>query len=162
MKLNVIAALAAFTLSAQPVLGHEFKVGDLIVDHPVAFETTPMSKSGAGYLSITNAGDVSDRLIEVRADFPHVSIHKSEEADGVMRMMPVEAIEIPAGETVTLEPGGFHVMFMGLSDPLEAGQDIPATLIFDKAGEVAVTFAIEARNAKQSDEMDHSDHDMSD
>ena len=75
-----------------------------------------------------------------------VAIHRTEtDAAGVARMVPVEALEIPPGATVTLEPGGTHVMFMGLTAPFAEGDKIDATLVFEKAGEVAVRFNVEAR-----------------
>ena len=75
-------------------------------------------------------------------------------------MNHVGRIEIPAGETVKLKPGGLHVMFMGLEDPLTEGENIPATLVFENAGEVEVTFNVEARDGDHSGH-DHSGHDHS-
>ena len=62
-------------------------------------------------------------------------------------MRPVEAPRHPAGATVTLAPQGLHVMFMGLDAPLVAGASIPATLVFERAGEIAVEFKVEPRAA---------------
>ncbi len=125
---------------------HDFKVANLEIQHPVAFETPVTAKTGAGYLIVSNTGDTDDTLLEVRADFPMVMLHKSEEKDGIASMMHVDQIAIPAGETVELAPGGFHVMFMGLDgDPFEAGEKIKAILVFEHAGEVEVEFSVEAR-----------------
>lgn len=138
---------------------HEFTAGDLEVIHPMAFETPKAAKSGAGYLEIVNMGDAADALLEVRADFPKVMLHKSEEKDGVASMMHVDKIAIPAGETVSLAPGGFHVMFMGLNgDPLEKGEKIKATLVFERAGELEVEFTVEPRRGADG----HADHNHSD
>lgn len=150
--------LAALILSATAATAHEFTLGDLTINHATSFETPVTAKTGVGYLTITNAGTEADRLLGVKADFPRVMIHDTEEKDGVARMFHIDAIEIPAGETVTLEPGGMHVMFMGLDgDPLEVGEKIPATLIFESAGEIDVEFSVEAR-AKAAKKHDHSDH----
>jgi copper(I)-binding protein len=149
----VFGALAAWGAAA-----HEFKIGDLTIGHPYASETPPTAKTGAGYLSITNAGTEPDRLLEVRADFPRVQLHVTEiDADDVARMRRVEALEIPAGATVTLAPQGVHVMFMGLTRPLEEGEKIDATLVFERAGEVAVRFNVEPRGDEEIDHegMDH-------
>lgn len=157
MKTQIIAALSVASIFTAPALAHDFKIGDLIVDHPMAFETPKTAMSGGGYFSVTNTGTTSDRLTGVRADFPKVALHTTEETDGVARMIHVDAIDIPAGETVTLAPGGFHVMFMGLEgDPFDAGEEIPATLIFENAGEIDVVFSVEERS--QAHEMDHSQH----
>ncbi|MCV3272726.1 copper chaperone PCu(A)C [Roseobacter sinensis] len=156
---TLAAAAAVFALSTA-AFAHDYKIGDLVIDHPMAFNTAPTAKAGGGYLTITNTGDTADRLIGVRADFPKVELHTTEEKDGIARMMHVEAIEIPAGATVALEPGGLHVMFMGLDgDGFDVGEKIPATLIFETAGELEVEFSIEERGA--AEEHDHSGHSVS-
>ncbi|WP_299851753.1 copper chaperone PCu(A)C [uncultured Roseovarius sp.] len=126
---------------------HDFTAKDLEIQHPMAFETPVTAKSGAGYFIVNNTGKTDDTLLEVRADFPKVMLHKSEEKDGVATMMHVDKIDIPAGETIELAPGGFHVMFMGLDgDPLEEGEKIKATLVFEHAGEVEIEFNVEPRS----------------
>lgn len=160
MKTLLIVATAALLSVSTAIVAHEFKAGDLVVDHPMTFNTAATAKSGGGYLTITNTGEKADRLIGVRADFPKVELHTTEEKDGVARMMHVDAIDVPAGETVALEPGGLHVMFMGLDgDPFEVGEKIPATLIFENAGELDVMFNVEERGS--ADTTDHSGHNMS-
>jgi copper(I)-binding protein len=74
-------------------------------------------------------------------------------------MGEVEALEIPPGETVRLAPGGMHVMFMGLDAPLTADGSVPATLVFETAGEIEVEFRVEPRDAaaEPMDDM-HMDH----
>lgn len=152
-KALVLTAL----LAAGPATAHEYKVGNLSVDHPFAYETPKVARAGGGYMMITNSGAEADRLIEVRAEFPQVMIHLSTVDDqGVARMEHVMALDIPAGETVELAPGGYHVMFMGLNgNPLEEGDKVPATLVFEKAGELEVVFNVEKR--KHGSE-DHSNH----
>ena len=63
----------------------------------------------------------------------------------VMQMRQVEAIALPAGKVVKLEPGGLHVMFIGLKQPLALGSKVPVTLKFEKAGEVSVEFDVTSR-----------------
>lgn len=158
MKLFSFAAAAALSLLAQTAIAHEFKVGDLIIDHPMALETFQTAMTGAGYLSVTNSGTEEDRLIAVEADFPRVMLHTSVTTNDIVTMSEVEGITIPAGETITLEPGGFHVMFMGLNgDPFEVGETFPATLVFEKAGRLDVVFNVEARDGEAKQE-DHSNH----
>lgn len=158
--------LAALVLSAaaQPALAHEFKVGDLTIGHPYAIETAATAQTGAGYLSITNTGTSPDTLTTVIADFPKVQVHTTQTADGVARMVAVETVPIAPGETVTFEPKGLHVMFMGLPAPFKAGDKIPATLVFEHAGKVDVTFNVEPRKdggmEMNMKGMDHSGHDM--
>ena len=125
----------------------------------MAFPTMATAMSGAGFFTVTNTGPEDDRLIAVRSDFPRVTLHGTKNEDGVMRMFDMDAIDIPAGETTALEPGAMHVMFMGLDgDPFEVGEQIPATLVFEKAGEGDVVFYVEPRGSA-SDHIDHSAHD---
>lgn len=141
--------LLALQILAAPAAAHDVAAAGLEIGHPYAIETPPGAMSGAGYLTITNEGAAPDRLVAVRADFPQVTLHRTEiGADGVARMRPAEGIAIAPGETVTFAPGGTHVMFMGLEgDPFEVGEVIPATLVFEKAGEVAVEFWVQPRGA---------------
>jgi copper(I)-binding protein len=78
--------------------------------------------------------------------------------DGVMTMRPVEGgVAIPAGETVALQPGSYHIMFMGIAEPFTEGSRVPVVLTFEKAGDVAVELAVEKMGAKApgGDKMDH-------
>jgi len=155
-KYTLVAALGLFTATA--ATAHDYEAGDLKIHHPMAFETAETSKVGAGYLEIVNSGETADRLIEVRADIPRIEIHDIEDNDGVVKMVEMEnGIEVPAGETVSLEPGGLHIMFMGLEGALVAGTEVPATLVFEQAGEVDVVFMIEERSGAVKGH-DHSDH----
>jgi copper(I)-binding protein len=155
---SALALVATLSLSTA-ALAHEYQAGALEIDHPMAFETAATAKAGGGYMTITNNGDTDDALVAVSADFPRVMIHQTVEEDGIAKMSHVDRVEIPAGETVKLAPGGYHVMFMGLDGPLVDGAKIPATLTFEKAGEVDVTFNVEPRTG---DGHDHSGHDHSD
>ncbi len=155
-RFPLAACILAVGLSTT-VSAHEFKVGALSIEHPYSFATAPGARTGAGYMTLRNDGSEADRLIEVRAAFPMVQIHMTEVDDGgVARMMQLEGVEIPPGTEVILAPAGNHVMFMGLPDPLVEGGEIAATLVFEKAGEVAVSFSIEARGEASSHE--HGGH----
>jgi hypothetical protein len=149
MFLKSLGAALALALAASAAQAHEYTAGSLTITHPYAYETAPSAMTGAGYIKgITNTGTEADRLIGIKADFPQVSLHLSTQKDGVASMTPVDGIDIPAGGTVELSPGGLHIMFMGLDGkPFVKGTTVPATLIFQKAGEVAVEFHVEARKA---------------
>jgi len=159
MKLRILATAVAFTLLSAPAWAHEYKAGGLVVDHPMAFETAPMALAGGGFMTITNTGAEADRLIAVRADFPKVQLHQTVEKDGVSRMLPVAAIDLAPGATAVLKPGGYHVMFMGLDGRrLKEGDEVPATLVFEKAGELPIVFNVEKR--PQGMQMQHGGHSM--
>ncbi|MDX8349130.1 copper chaperone PCu(A)C [Cognatiyoonia sp. IB215446] len=139
------------------VFAHGYGVGDLVIANPMAFETPPTAQAGAGYMTIFNNGTTDDVLIAVHADFPRVMLHQTVMEGDIARMADIDGIPVPAGEVTTLEPGGAHVMFMGLAgDPFEAGEEINAVLVFAKAGELEVTFQVEARST--DDAVDHSNH----
>lgn len=136
-----LAFAAAVAVCSTQLWAHGFTVGDLEIGHPYAFETPPMAMAGGGFMTITNNGDTPDRLIDVRADFLKVEVHETVVTDGVAQMLPVEGIEVPPGETVTLQPGGYHVMFVGLEGrQLIEGESFTGTLVFEQAGEVEVEF----------------------
>lgn len=146
-------ALAVALTFAGGARAHDFTLGALTIAHPYSVETAPTAKTGAGYLTVTNAGPDADRLVAVEADFPKSMLHITEtDASGVSRMTHVEGFDIPAGGAATLEPRAGHVMFMGLAEPLKAGDEIPATLVFEKAGRIDVVFKVEARDAGAEDE----------
>ena len=143
MKHLILTAI----LLANPVasFADDFKVGDLVIEHPVARATTAMAMTGAGYFVIMNNGTEDDRLVEITANFPRVMMHDTKTDDGIAMMFHIEdGVAVPAGGTVTFEPGSKHVMFMGLNgDPFEIGEEIPATMNFEKAGELDIVFVVE-------------------
>jgi len=119
-----------------------FAVGDLVVESPWARES--VTRTGAAYLTVRNAGAADDRLIGVASEVAdRAELHGSEMQDGVMRMRPVEAVEVPAHGQAALEPGGLHIMLIGLKAPLEEGGSFALTLTFENAGEVEVVTTIE-------------------
>lgn len=101
---------------------------------------------GAFYVTITNNGDDADTLLAVETDMAEtVEVHSVEMEDDVMKMSPMhDGLEIPAGETVVLEPGGYHVMLIGITESLLDGEEFTATLQFENAGEVEITVPIHA------------------
>ncbi len=100
-------------------------------------------------MTITNKGTAPDRVSCVSDDASaQCQIHSMTMDGGIMKMRPVEGgLEIKPGETVTLKPGGFHIMFLDLTHPLVQGQSVKATLKFDHAGTVDVEYPIAAIGA---------------
>ena len=136
-------------------------VGDLEISGAFTRATLPNAPVAGGFLTITNSGETDDRLVAASADFAQVAqIHEMAMEGDVMKMQQLsEGLVIPAGETVTLEPGGFHVMFMGLTQALVEGEVVPVALVFEHAGEVTVSFEIAGAAADASPmKMDHATH----
>ncbi|MBI1238899.1 MAG: copper chaperone PCu(A)C [Alphaproteobacteria bacterium] len=140
----LMVAVAAALFGTTLVFAHSFEVGDLAVGHPWARPTAPGATIGAGYLTVTNNGAEADRLIGGSSTAAaRVELHTMSMDEGVMKMRAVEGFEIAPGETLTLAPGGNHLMLMDLAGPLVEGASVPATLTFEKAGTVDVELMIE-------------------
>lgn len=154
------SSLLLIAAASAPLLAHNFKAGALTITHPWARETAQGQVVGGGFLGITNAGKAEDRLLSASSPVAaEVQLHTMTMDEGVMRMRQVkDGIAIPAGQTVTLKPGGLHIMFMGLKAPLAKGTSIPATLRFQRAGAVKVRFAVQAVAAAAPTEMHHAGH----
>jgi copper(I)-binding protein len=126
-------------LLAGPVLAHDAKVGDLVIMEPWARATIGQVKTGAVYLTVINHGAAGDRLLALSTPVAaKAQLHSNIVDAGVMKMRPVEAIDIEAKGSTALEPGGVHVMLMGVRNPLEEGDVFPMTLTFETAGSVDV------------------------
>lgn len=122
--------------------------GPVQVTAPHARATVPGQSVGAGYVTLRNTGPSADRLVGATADVSKsVELHSMAMDGDVMRMRQVEGIDVPAGQTVQLKPGGLHLMFMGLKAPLKVGTQFPLTLRFAKAGGVKVTVDVQAVGA---------------
>ena len=125
-----------------------------VVTDAWARATPPGTTVGAAYMTI-QGGKQADRLVEARSDrAAMVHLHSVEEKDGVSKMRAIDAVEIPAGQRVTLAPKSTHVMLMGLDGPLVAGQTFVVTLRFAKAGEQPVTVTVKPATATD----DHAQH----
>ena len=116
--------------------------GDVEVDDVWARSSARMQNAGAVYMEISG-GDTADRLIGASVASSvagEAQIHESMmDAEGVMMMQEVGAIDVPADSEVMLKPGGFHVMLMMLAEPLANGAEFDVTLTFEQAGEIVVT-----------------------
>jgi copper(I)-binding protein len=128
---------------------HDYSAGDLRIAHPWTRPTVAGAPVAAGYFEVTNTGKTADRLVSAASpNATRVEIHQSSMEGGVMRMKALpQGVEIPAGGTVRLAPGGLHLMLMGPNKAFLQGDRIPLTLTFAKAGKVAVQLAAESRPA---------------
>jgi copper(I)-binding protein len=142
----VMLALAMLFASSHMAAAHEFKLGDLEIEHPWSRATPAGAKVAGGYLVITNTGNAPDRLVGVVSKISEkAEVHEMAVKDGVMTMRHIEGgLEIPAGGKVELSPGAYHLMFMGLKQQPKQGDSFSATLTFEKAGSIDVKFAVEA------------------
>jgi copper(I)-binding protein len=144
----IAAVLAAWAV--MPAQAADVTAGSLKIFAPWARATPKGASVGGGYMTITNSGTAPDRLIGGSADVAgSFEVHEMKMDGGVMKMRPVaNGIEIKPGQTVTLEPSGYHVMLVGLKKQLKQGEHFKATLEFAKAGKVDVDFTVEGLGAK--------------
>jgi len=142
--LTLVLAVTA-CLSATAALGQQYKAGSIEIDHPWSRATPKGAKTAAGYVSIKNTGATPDRLLGGSfEDAGKVEVHQMTMDQGVMKMRPVaNGLEIKPGETVELKPDGYHLMFIGLKQPLKKGEQVGGTLQFEKSGTVEVQYTVQ-------------------
>lgn len=150
MRALVIGSLLlALGLAVNPVTAHEIKAGSVVIEHPWARATTAAQKNGAVYMIIRNGGAEPDSLLGAHSgEAESASLHGTTiTGEGVAQMRSADAVEIPWGGEVRLAPGGVHVMLAGLKIPLFEGVSFPLTLVFERAGEVAIEVEVQGAGA---------------
>jgi copper(I)-binding protein len=121
-------------LLAAPVAAH---AGSIQVSEAFT-RSAPAGGVGGVFLTIVNAG-AADRLTGATSpEATKAELHQSISDNGVMKMRPVDGLDIPAGGTVKLVPGGYHLMLVGLKQGLTVGGHLPVTLVFQNAGKIEV------------------------
>jgi periplasmic copper chaperone A len=138
------AILAGLTLLSIPACADGAKLGDLVIEHAWIGLPPAGAAVAGGYVTIRNAGAAPDRLVAVASPIAGAAaLHRMAMSNGVMTMEALpDGIEIPAGATVELAPGSLHIMFTRLKRPLLLGETVSGELVFEKAGTVAVGFAV--------------------
>ena len=131
--------VALALLGAGAAHAHDFKQGDVLIDHPYATPSLAGTTNGAVYFkSIRNKGKTPDRLLSARtAVAARVEIHHMQMDGNVMRMRQVPALELPAQTEVSLRHGGagtHHLMLLDMAQPLKDGDRFDLELVFEKAG----------------------------
>lgn len=102
------------------------------VDSPYARAVPPGQKVSAAFMGLKNGSDTGHALVAAESPVAMmVELHEHTMQDGMMAMREVEKIDLPAGASVSLQPGGLHVMLMGLKRQLKPGEQIEITLVFD-------------------------------
>lgn len=145
MKFRFLAAAALAVFSLQgTALAHDYQIGSLRIAHPWARATVPGQSAGGAFLRLENRGE-ADRLLSARSDAAaSVELHTMTMDGNIMRMRELDAVALPAGQTVEFKPGGLHIMLRELKAPLKQGERVPLTLRFEKAGEVKVELSVES------------------
>ncbi len=140
-------ATSAISASA---FAHDYKVGDIRIDHPYARPTVAAQTAGGVYLSMENRGKTTDQLISASSPVAKTAeIHTMSMQGDVMKMREVPHIEIKPSEKIVMAPGhGYHIMLIGLKQPLKIGDSLPLTLRFKNAGTVETKISVENKQAE--------------
>ena len=142
MRLSLAALATGFGLWLVAACGAAAQTGDLQVTNAWARATPGGAQTAATYVTILSP--TGDRLTAAATPAAQKAELHSMTMDGnVMKMRDIDGIDLPAGQAVTLKPGGYHIMLTGLAQPLTAGETFPLTLTFDKAGTREVTVTVQ-------------------
>jgi copper(I)-binding protein len=143
---TIVRLLAVMLAAAAPAAANakDFHAGSLDLVNPWTRATPKGASVAAGYLTIKNNGTTADRLVGGASEAAaRVEVHEMTMDNGVMKMRPIKGgLEVKPGETVELKPQGLHLMFIGPKKPLKQGDQLKATLQFEKAGNVELDFDV--------------------
>jgi len=144
-RMMILVAAALAFLGSAPAAAN-----DIVVSQAWSRATPKGAKVAGGYLTIENRGALPDRLLSASSSAAaRVEIHQMALQDGIMTMRPLESgLTIPADETVTLAPGGDHIMFIGVTAPFEEGQRVAVVLNFERSGPTEAQFEVGPIGAK--------------
>jgi hypothetical protein len=149
VRISFATILLASIIAVRAAAAATVTVGSLTLSGFWTTATPPGAPTAAAYLTITNNGPATDSLVAVSAPWASIGmLHRMDLTNGIASMQMVPMIDIPPGKTVTLNPDAFHVMFVTLTRPLKAGDMLPMTLVFAKAGRVEVTLPVLPIGAK--------------
>lgn len=151
MKTTLAAALL-ISLASLPAWA-----ANISVTNAWARATMPGQPVGGAYMKIQSDADA--RLLSASSSaVPRVEVHEMKMDGDVMRMREVKAIDLPKGKTVSLEPGGYHIMLMGLKKPITAGEVIPLTLVVESDGKKQTVEVKAEVRAMNGGAMQHHNH----
>jgi periplasmic copper chaperone A len=137
----IVALMAAFFVAAASPAAE----APIAVSGAWAKPTLKGTTTGAAYLMLTNRGSASDRLIALSTPVAErAELHQDVVKNGVMSMQPVPSLTLAPGATAAIAPGKYHVMLIGVKQPLKSGDSFPLTLTFEQAGAVQVMVAVRA------------------
>jgi periplasmic copper chaperone A len=120
--------------------------GSIEIRRPWARRSLEMPERAGGFFVVTNNGSEPDRLVAASSPAAEkVEIHAIKVVGGDIAMRPREdGLTVPGGVTLTLQPRGYHLLLIGLREPLVQGARLAVTLAFEKAGSIDVAFVVEA------------------
>jgi copper(I)-binding protein len=118
-------------------------INGLEITDPWIRASVPGQTNGAAYLEIKNTNPQPAAIVAAASDrAPRIELHSVSREGGMARMREVEKIDIPANGTVKLAPGGFHIMFIGLTQPFKDGETVSIQLTLNNGQSVVVPFLV--------------------
>lgn len=144
MQFRTTLTFAAALLASSLAGAQEYKLKDLLISEPYARATMPQQQAGGAFVTIENKGKEADKLVGASTPVAKsVELHTMAMDNNVMKMREVSNIELKPASTLVMKPGdGYHLMLMGLQQPLKAGDKFPITLTFEKSGKTEVTAVV--------------------
>lgn len=113
---------------------------EVLVKAPYVRAVPPGTPNSGGFMVLQNSGASEHAVVAGRSDASqHVELHTHRMEGGMMKMRPVEKIDVSAGGETVLKPGGLHVMFIGLNRELKEGEEVTFTLVFEDGSETRIT-----------------------
>ena len=145
---NLVVAAAIVNAILSPTISAFAQ--DIVISQAWSRAVPKGAQVAGGYLSIENRGTRPDRLLSATSPAAgKVDIHTMKLQDGIMTMRPAEdGLQVPPDGVTMLAPGGDHLMFIGLRQPLQEGMRLPVSLVFEHAGTIETTFGVESVGAK--------------
>lgn len=153
VAVGLACGIACWAALAPSVHAGEAAAGNIVITQAWSRATPGGAQVAGGYLTIENRGTLPDRLLSGSIEAARkIEIHEMAMDNGVMTMRPVEGgLFVEAGKAVKFEPGGRHLMLIGLKAPLNEGEQVPVSLQFETAGKVTVPFAVQGIGARAPD-----------
>jgi periplasmic copper chaperone A len=150
---RIAGVFVALLMLPAAAAAQEFKAGGITVVAPWARATPGGAKVGGAYLELKAAAGAGDRLVSASSTAAGtVEIHEHANEGGVMKMRRIDGLAVPAGGSVVLKPGGYHLMLMDLKQPLKQGDKLQLTLTFEKAGALSVEGPVAPLGAMAADD----------
>lgn len=153
--LKKILCASVLCFSSIAANAHDFTVGDITINHPWSRATPPKAVNAGAFMLLTSKG--GDQLIAASSDLAEkAEVHEMKMVDGVMKMRPLTTgLELAPNQTAKFAPGSFHIMLLGLKQPLKEGSQFPLTLTFAKAGKITVNVQVQAMTDLAADTKQH-------
>jgi periplasmic copper chaperone A len=158
--MRILCAAALFVAATVGIAGaQDAKIGALTISEGWARESIGPARTAAGYLQLQNDGDETLSVTGASSTAArHVALHQTIRDGDVMRMRPVAALEIAPGETITLKPGGHHLMFTRVHEPFRQGMEVDVTLTLSDGRSVALVVPVRSLGARGDQKTGHHDH----